>query len=594
MRLAARIRREIGFLRDLNRTLSRVKSISKASPNLSCDDFEAAVAEHTGRPAITFEGTTLTFGEFDQLANRYASWARSQNIRRGATVALVMPNRIDYAAIWLGLSKIGVVTALINNQLSGGVLTHCLKLSGAKHILVDDETEAAAEAVRESLDHPIIWTLARARGDHRDLSMALRSASSLAPDRATREGLTAADTALLIFTSGTTGLPKAARITHSRLQLYMRGFAGATDARPTDSVYVTLPLYHATGGLCGVGAAWLNGARVVLKRRFSASQFWDDIRAEGCTMFVYIGELCRYLVNQPPSADDRDHKIRKIFGNGLRADVWREMLDRFAVGEVLEFYGSTEGNVSIFNFDGKVGAIGRLPKYLRKAFNVRVIRFDMETEQPVRGPDGLCQETTDEEIGECVGQITDAARFSYTGYADKQASEKKILRDVFEKGDAFFATGDLMRRDSEGYLYFVDRVGDTYRWKGENVSTGEVAVALSAYPGVKEANVYGVSVPHAEGRAGMALLVVSPEFDIAGLGAHLDQVLPAYARPILVRLAPQIETTGTFNYRKVDLVQAGYDPTLTKAPTFFRAPGKGFIRVTQVTLGKLRDGSYRL
>ncbi len=594
MRLVARIRREIAFLRNLNRTLARVRSISKSSHNLACDDFEAAVAEHRDRPAITFEGVTLTYGEFDQLANRYASWARSQNILRGATVALVMPNRIDYAAAWLGLSKVGVTTALINNQLTGGVLTHCLKLSGAKHILVDEETEDAVEAVRASLDPTIIWTLAPARGGHRDLSNALRSASSLPPDRATRQGMTAADTALFIFTSGTTGLPKAARITHARLQLYMRGFAGATDARETDSIYLTLPLYHATGGLCGLGAAWLNGGRVVLKRRFSASQFWSDIAAENCTMFVYIGELCRYLVNQPPGSHDQGHKIRLIFGNGLRADVWQQMLDRFGVGKVLEFYGSTEGNVSLFNFDHRVGAVARLPKYLRNSFNVRLIRFDVESERPVRGPDGLCIETLDGEVGECVGKISDDARYSYTGYADKAASEKKILHDVFEKGDAFFATGDLMRRDGEQYLYFVDRIGDTFRWKGENVSTGEVAVALSTYPGVKEANVYGVAVPHAEGRAGMALLVVGEEFDIAGLAAHLDGALPAYAQPLFVRLAPQIETTGTFKYRKVDLVDAGYDPALAKAPTFFRVPGKGFVRVTKVTVAKLAEGGYRL
>ena len=594
MRLIGRLKREIGFLRALYRTLSRVGSISKRSTNLACDDFEAAVAQYRDRPAITFEGATLSYGELDQLANRYANWGRGQNLRRGAVVALVMPNRTDYAAIWLGLSKIGVVTALINNQLTGPALEHCLKTSGARHILADEETIDAVEAVRGVLDAPILWTLGAASGDHRDLANALRGSSALAPDRATRQDMTAADPALFIFTSGTTGMPKAARITHSRLQLYMRGFAGSTDARPTDSIYLTLPLYHATGGLCGLGAAWLNGGCVVLRRRFSATHFWSDIRAEGCTMFVYIGELCRYLVNQPPTEADKDHKIRLIFGNGLRADVWTQILTRFGVGRVLEFYGSTEGNVSLFNFDGQVGAVARLPKYLRGKFNVRLIRFDVETEQPVRGPDGLCIETVSSEIGECVGKITDEARFSYSGYVDKAASEKKVLRDVFEKGDLFFQTGDLMRRDAEQYFYFVDRIGDTFRWKGENVATNEVAIALSSCPGVKEANVYGVAVPHAEGRAGMALLVVGEDFDITGLGAHIDATLPLYARPVFIRIATEIETTGRFKYRKVDLVEAGYDPTLTRAPTYFRSPGKGFVKVTKVTLAKLAEGTYRL
>ena len=515
-------------------------------------------------------------------------------MRRGAVVALVLPNRTDYVAVWMGLAKIGVVTALVNNQLRGHALSHCLSIAEARHVIVDEETAEAVEAVREDLSGAAIWTLGPAQGEQRDLAQALRSCSSVRPDPAGRRGMTAGDPALFIYTSGTTGLPKAAKIAHSRLQLYMRGFAGATDSQPEDSLYLTLPLYHATGGLCGVGAALMNGARIVLKRRFSASHFWDDIRAEGCTMFVYIGELCRFLVNQPLRDDDAEHKVRLIFGNGLRADVWEQMLHRFKVGRVLEFYGSTEGNVSLFNFDGKVGAVARLPRYLRSRFNVRLVRFDIETEEPIRGPDGLCIETRDGEVGECLGEITGKARFSYTGYVDKAASEKKVLHNVFEKGDVYFRTGDLMRRDREQYLYFVDRIGDTFRWKGENVSTNEVALALASFPGVKEANVYGVNVPHAEGRAGMALLVVDDAFDIAALGKHIDENLPLYARPLFIRLATEIETTGTFKYRKVDLVEAGYDPSLTHAPTYFRAPGKSFVKVTKVTMRKLEEGGYKL
>jgi fatty-acyl-CoA synthase len=594
MRLEARIRRELRFIRGLRRTLSRVSSIAPDSTNLACDDFEKAVDEFKDRPAISFEGATLSYREFDQLANRFAHWARDQNLRRGATVALVMPNRLEYAAIWLGLSKIGVVTALINNQLTGAALAHCLTSCGATHILTDAQTLGAVEAVRGELKHPVIWTFGPNAGDHRNLTHALRSVSTLRPDRALRAGLTAKDNALFIFTSGTTGLPKAARISHARVQLYMRGFAGATKAEPSDRIYIALPLYHATGGLCAVGAAWMNGAMVVLKESFHASHFWEDIRAHDCTMFVYIGELCRYLVNQPEQPNDREHKVRLIFGNGLRAEVWEQMLSRFGIGDVLEFYGATEGNVSLFNFDGKVGAVARIPKYLRKKFNVRICRFDVDSEELVRGPNGLCQETSPEEVGECLGKIATSSRFSYTGYADKAASERKIVRDVFERGDAYFRTGDLMRRDREQYLYFVDRIGDTFRWKGENVSTTEVASVLSGFPGVKEVAVYGVNVPHAEGRGGMALLVVDDDFDIAALGDYVDRWLPLYARPLFIRLATHIETTGTFKYRKVDLVAAGYDPGMTKAPTFFRSPGKGYVKIIKTTLEKLAEGSYRL
>jgi len=595
MRLRARINRDLKFLKALNRTLKRVRSITPESANLSCDDLEDAVDRHRERPAITFEGRTATYAEFDAIANRYAHWGRNQNLRRGQVVALFMPNRLEYVAIWYGLSKIGVVTALINNQLSGAALAHCITLAGAVHILMDGETLPVFEAIRGDLAKtPIVWTLSEAQGEQRDLSKALRSCSQLRPDRAQRGGLSAKDTALFIFTSGTTGLPKAARISHARVQLYMRGFAAATDGKPDDRVYITLPLYHATGGLCAVGAALLNGGSIVLKKKFTASHFWEDVVAENCTMFVYIGELCRYLVNQPDHPDQTRHKIRLAFGNGLQADVWEKLLTRFRVPQVLEFYGSTEGNVSMFNFDGKVGAVGRAPKWLRKKFNFRVIQFDVEKEAPVRGPNGLCIEAGNNQIGEVIGRIGQSARENYTGYADKAASEKKIIRDVFERGDAFFATGDLMRRDADGYFYFVDRVGDTFRWKGENVATSEVAAALTGYAPVKEAMVYGVPVPGQEGKAGMASLVVGEDFDPAALTAHLNQALPTYAQPLFLRFQPSIETTGTFKHRKVDLVAEGFDPAQTKVPTFFRHPDKGYIKINKTVFDKLQDSGYKI
>jgi len=324
-----------------------------------------------------------------------------------------------------------------------------------------------------------------------------------------------------------------------------------------------------------MGAALLTGGSIVLRRKFSTSHFWRDIHDEGCTMFVYIGELCRYLVNAPPDPLERDHKLRLAFGNGLRADVWEQMTQRFNIPRVLEFYGSTEGNVSTFNFDGHVGAIGRLPKWLKKRFNARLVQFDIDTEQPVRDAAGFCIECGPGQIGECIGKIdTSDARTNFTGYADKAATEKKVLHDVFEKGDAWFRTGDLMKQDADGYLYFIDRIGDTYRWKGENVSTGEVADRLAEAPGVLEANVYGVAVPGQDGRAGMAALTVDDAFDLTAFHAHVEGALPAYAQPLFIRLQRQIETTGTFKYRKVDLVTDGYDPGRVRDPLYFRNPLK--------------------
>jgi fatty-acyl-CoA synthase len=594
MSVGARLEREWLFLSRLVRSLLSVRSISARSTNLMTDDLEGAVDRWRDRACLSLEGRALTYGEMDLLANRYAHWAANTGLRRGDVVAILLPNRLDYVSVWFGLSKVGVVAALINNQLTGEALAHCLNVSAALHCVVDAETAAALDGARSGLDHPLqTWTLAEAHGDQHDLVQALRSCSSLRPDRARRADMTASDTALYIFTSGTTGLPKAARITHMRAQLYMRGFAGATGARPDDRIYVTLPLYHATGGLCAVGAALTRGASVALRKHFSATHFWSDVAREDCTMFVYIGELCRYLANQPEAAEETAHRLRLAFGNGLRPDVWEQLVGRFAVPRVLEFYGSTEGNVSMFNFDGKLGAVGRVPDYLRWAFNIRLARFDVETETPVRGADGRCREAALGEPGECLGEIRRDPRSEYVGYADKAASEKKVLHDAFRAGDAWFRTGDLLKRDGEGYFYFVDRIGDTFRWKGENVSTGEVASMLSGAAGVKEANVYGVKVGDLDGRAGMAGVVVGEGFDIKAFGDLVGQRLAPYAQPVFVRLLPEIAVTGTFKYRKLDLVAQGFDPAVVRDPLYVRGP-RGYQKLTRPLYAKIIAGEVRV
>ncbi|HRO03262.1 MAG TPA: long-chain-acyl-CoA synthetase [Terricaulis sp.] len=597
MGIVERIGREIRFLSGLGRTLSAVRAIAPESDTLICDDFEAAVDRYADHTALIFEEERLTYRQLDALANRFAAWADAAGVKRGETVALFLPNCAEYVPAWAGLAKVGVASALINNNLTGAALAHCIAISGADHVIADSETAAALSAISASLPRPVsVWLIdgAPQAGQHKlDLKE-----PKLAPDRPSRSrraGIKAREVALYIYTSGTTGLPKAAKITHTRAQLYMRAFAGATNAKPHDVLYCALPLYHSTGGLCGVGAALLRGATLVLRRKFSVSHFWDDINRHGCTLFVYIGELCRYLVNQEPQPGETTHKLRLAFGNGMRPDVWEEFQQRFHVPQVLEFYGSTEGNVSMFNFDGKAGAIGRVPRYLRKRFTVRLVQFDVEKEAPVRGPDGLCIECASGEIGEAIGLIGNDARTGYTGYADKAASEKKILRDVFEKGDAWFRTGDLMRQDDEGYFYFVDRIGDTFRWKGENVSTTEVAEAVARYPHVEEAIVYGVALDRLDGRAGMAAITPGEKFDIGDLPAFLARELPAYARPLFVRLQPAAETTGTFKYRKVDLVEEGFDPARIEHPLYFLDPETGaYTPITSALYARIQSGAFKL
>ena len=599
MGLWTRIGRELKFISALNRVLKRIKPVDPESTTLVPDDWEKAVDQWGDHVAVIFEDRQVTYRELDAMANRYGHWIKGRGLRRGDVAALVMPNRIEYLAIWLGFAKAGVATALINNNLTGPALAHSLSISGATQIIADFTTYEGIEAIRGDLPKSaMLWVLGLRSedetSDRRGLDAAVKGASTVRLDKSSRYGMQAKETALLIYTSGTTGLPKAARITHARAQMYMLAFAAATRGGDKDRVYVVLPLYHSTGGLCGVGAALMNGGAVVLRTKFSATHFWNDVVQHQCTMFVYIGELCRYLVNTPPNELETKHKLKLAFGNGLRPEVWKTFQQRFRIPEILEFYGSTEGNVSLFNFDGRPGAVGRIPPYLRSQFNVKLAKFDTDANDEFRGPNGLCVECKPGEIGEAVGKIESGARESYTGYADKAASEKKVLHDAFAKGDAWFRTGDLMRQDGDGYFYFVDRVGDTYRWKGENVSTTEIADALSGAPKVKEVTVYGVPVPGMEGKAGMAALVADPDFNIADFAAFSDHAVADFARPVFVRLQKDITTTGTFKYTKTNLVADGFDPKNTKDPMWYRDPDKGYLKVTPKTFLKLDSGTMRL
>jgi fatty-acyl-CoA synthase len=366
----------------------------------------------------------------------------------------------------------------------------------------------------------------------------------------------------------------------------------------TDRMYSCLPMYHSIGGVLVPGAVLAGGGSVVIREKFSAGQFWSDVIRWDCTIFQYIGEFCRYLLHTGPSSDSLDHRIRLACGNGLAADVWDEFKERFAIPRILEFYASTEGGVSLFNVEGKRGAIGRIPPYLTHRFSPALVRFDVAKDEPVRDPEGFCIPCDTNEAGEALAKAANdpanpGGRFE--GYTDKRASEKKILRNVFKAGDMWIRTGDLMRKDEKGFFYFVDRIGDTFRWKGENVATSEVSAVICAFPGVKHANVYGVTISGNEGRAGMAAVVADGSLDLAALRSHLMERLPSYARPIFLRFCEDVEVTGTFKYSKSDLVQQGYDPAVTSDILYFDHPElQEFDRLDAALYGRIRTGQIRL
>jgi fatty-acyl-CoA synthase len=596
MTLAAAIRREAVYLSHIVRTLLLLARIKPNSTRTIVDIVEAQARATPNAPVIHYLDQVMTYGALDARANAYGHWALSQGLKRGDCVALFMENRPDFLCCWLGLFKAGLCVALINTNQRGQALTHSIEIAGARHLIAGAELAAAVDEARSLFaSPPAFWSQGGHHDGMTDLDAALASLPVTPLGRGPREGVVAKDRAFFIYTSGTTGLPKAANFSHMRMLFMMSGFVGALTPKPSDRVYNPLPLYHATGGVCAVGIALLSGASVILKRKFSLGEFWSDIHKYDATIFAYIGELCRWLLNAPRGPHERDHHIRAITGNGLRPEIWKQFQDRFAIPRIVEFYGATEGNVSMLNYDGTLGSVGRVPNYLEWLLPTRVVRFDVEREMPVRGPDGLCIECGPDEAGEAVGRLAMRAGRNFEGYTKKADTEKKILHDVFAKGDAWFRTGDLMRRDEHGYFYFVDRVGDTFRWKGENVATSEVAQAMTSIPGIRETNIYGVNVPGHDGRAGMAALVVDGSFDITGLGDRLHGQLAAYARPVFLRLQPEIEVTGTFKQRKVDLVREGFDPSAIADPLYWFDPdAERYERLDPATYAAISENRIKL
>ncbi|MCW6508944.1 long-chain-acyl-CoA synthetase [Lichenifustis flavocetrariae] len=601
MSIIQRATNELLYLRGALRTLRRATPIAK-TPTRTVRDFIEEIAQKFGdRPALVSDRGTLTYRGLNALANRYARWAKQQGIGHGDVVALMLTNRPDFLAIWLGIAKAGGATALINTNQTGAALAHSVKVVGARWAIVEASLMPAfrtSEAGFGQLVDVHVYGAGEDRLPRVDEAVKAFGEDDLPPEA--RVPLTIDDRCVYVYTSGTTGLPKAANINHYRVLLAMQAFAGVSGAKASDRLYTCLPMYHTNGGVLAPGSVLAVGGTCVIRERFSAREFWSDIVRHECTMFIYIGELCRYLVNSPPHPDERRHHIRLCFGNGLRPDVWLPFRDRFRIPRIVEFYGATEGNSTLFNFDSTPGAVGRIPGWAEKKFPIRIIKFDVEAEAPVRDAKGRCIICAPDEPGEAIGQILNdperpANRFE--GYADRTATEKKILRDVFEPGDIWFRTGDLLRKDRLGYYFFVDRVGDTFRRKGENVATSEVAEQLTSFPGVREATVYGVAVPGIDGKVGMASLVVADvaSFDAKAFYAHCATLLADYARPAFVRFPQALDITGTFKQRKVELVAEGFDPARTDDPIFVVNHGaKTFDRIDPETYGRIIAGAIRL
>jgi acyl-CoA synthetase (AMP-forming)/AMP-acid ligase II len=554
------------------------------------DIWEQAVDRYGAKPSVMYEGKSLTFREMDSLANKFAHWGTSAGLKKGDVVALYMHNRPEFIAFWVGMAKIGVITALVNYNVRGKPLAHSIAVSGAKLVVTGNEVADGIEEIVATLkqENTRVFNFGeKALPYSTHLNPLTTSCSDKRPPRSARQGMTLSDKALLIYTSGTTGLPKAATITHLRFYLAGLGFTATFEITDKDIIYCCLPLYHSAGGMLGVGMMFASGASLVLRDKFSLTHFWSDCREYKCTVVQYIGELCRYLCQATPRSTDGNNNVRIAIGNGLRPEIWPTFQSRFNIKEIGEFYGSTEGNVSILNHSttkASQGTLGRTGYLHTKLTGMKLAKFDVLTEEVVRDSAGFCIECQPGESGELLGFIKDddpIAQFS--GYhGNNAATQKKIISDAFKKGDKYFRTGDLLKKDSQGYWYFVDRIGDTFRWKGENVSTNEVAEIASVYPGVSDLNIYGVQVPNHDGRACMAALVKGEGFNLEGFAKHCISNLPAYSVPVFVRYLPAMDLTGTFKLQKVQLRQEGCDPSKISDPLFVldKAAG-GYVPLTK-------------
>jgi fatty-acyl-CoA synthase len=587
------------------------------------DWFESVAKSRASHTALMYENRVYTYHQLNNEANKVAYWAlKTHNLSNNVTVALLMENRPEFIFIWLGLAKIGCCVALINTNLKGQALKHSIEISKANFIIVGTECANAIDGIKQDLPYVTIVPVENAPADN-TLATASNTLQhqiatlAINPDdlensmfKQYRSSLDSNSLLFYIYTSGTSGLPKAAKIKHIRFFTAGISFVQFFGVRASDRIYCVLPLYHAAGGMAGLSMSWCRGATMVLRQKFSASAFFQDCTHYNVTVIQYIGQLCRYLLAAAPGQYDKAHSVRVAIGNGLQRDIWAQFVTRFSIPNIGEFYASTEGNTNLINNSNKIGAIGYIPWLASLIYPVNIVQFDQQNNEIIRDSKGRAIPCKTGEVGELIGKITanDPLR-DFQGYSNNsKATQSKVLTNVFSAGDSYFRSGDLVTRDAEGFIYFVDRVGDTFRWKGENCATTECETIINNFNctesarvnrnnELSEVNVYGVSVGNNEGKAGMASIVLlsAEKFDFTALWAYLNANMPAYQMPLFLRIQQQMEITGTFKHKKSELVEQGFNPDKVKEPLFFRDDRKKtFLPLDQKLYQAIISGEVRV
>ncbi len=523
--------------------------------------FQDRAARYGDRVFLRFGDEEVTYQEANRTANRYAAALAARGVGHGDVVGIMLRNSPESVLLMLAVVKCGAVAGMLNFHQRGEVLAHSIGLLGATALVTETDL---VEPINESgADTSGLLTVAE---------LQRLAATAPATNPATTAAVLAKDKAFYIFTSGTTGLPKASVMTHYRWLRALAGFGGlGMRLTHNDTLYCCLPMYHNNALTVATSSAINAGATLALGRSFSASRFWDEVIRHDATAFVYIGEVCSYLLNQPAKPTDRQHRVRVIAGNGLRPAIWDAFTSRFGIERVCEFYAASEGNtafVNVLNVDKSTG-ICPTP--------VAFVEYDADSGDPVRGDDGRVRKVKAGQPGLLLSKVSSFQPFD--GYTDADATEKKLVRNAFRDGDVWFNTGDLMRSQGFGHAAFTDRLGDTFRWKGENVATTQVEAAVSSDPAIEECTVFGVEVPGSGGRAGMAAvrLAEGEEFDGKALAATFFDHLPGYAVPLFVRVVPALAHTSTFKSLKGDLRNQGYGSDVGDAVYVLAGRGEGYV-----------------
>jgi len=560
--------------------------------------FEQAVERNPEGLALKYQDIELSYSKFNNWVNKIAHYLLSKGILKGDSVAIMIENRPELLATVLACAKIGAVSAMINTSQKGKVLTHSINLVSPKLVIMGEECVSAYEVIRDNTNLPddkhlyfadlnTLVNTGTCPAGWTNIASEIQNQHQHNPKQT--QQIFSEDPCFYIYTSGTTGLPKAVIFNHGRFMKLYGTFGYITvRLKKTDRLYVPLPFYHATAlGVCW-STALAGSACLVMARKFSVSRFWPDIRENKATSFAYVGELCRYLIEQPASPEDTNNQVRVMVGNGMRPAIWPTFKKRFGIPRVMEFYGSSEGNIAftnLLNFEKTVG-MSPLP--------YAIVKYDRETDTPFRNSVGYMTKVRKGEAGLLIGHITEKAPFH--GYTDPSKTASSILKDAFEQGDQWFNTGDIMRHMGYRHAQFVDRTGDTFRWKGENVSTTEVEMLIEEVDTVTEAVVYGVEIPNTNGRAGMASIRLTrplEEFDFALFLQQMRTNMSDFSIPVFLSINEGVELTGTFKHLKGPLKEKGFDVLKNTDPLYVWLPKtEEYVPLTQQLQQDIEKGEY--